>query len=682
MYNHLWDAAYEYTEAKRAEVMLATAHRLLVKEGGEPEIVLAAAILATVPKEKRHELLKAHVDHELHAEINGILEADPGNKNTAIVHDVLLLTQYNKLTWNGDIAQLRELLPSFRTASGKTEAKHYLAEREHDAGGLLRPGAQPIGQTIKTATESATSMKPAKREAYHWADQTALRIIAEKGEKTHYTVAAGITPSGDIHIGNFREIITNDLIVKALERLGKKVRFIYSWDDYDVFRKVPTTAPEQELLKTFLRQPIVDVPDTFDHAHESYAEHNKALTPEDLPIVGIFPEFLHQHKKYRACEYAEDMRHALLHREEIRQILNQFKTEEITSDNWWPLSIYCQKCNRDTTTVLAYDDKYAITYSCKCGYQNTFDMRKHGIAKLPWRVDWPMRWHKEQVDFEPGGKDHSSQGGSYDTGKIISKQIWNFEAPTYIMYDFINIKGVKGKMSSSKGNTVNLREVLKVYTPEVTRFLFAGTRPNAEFSISFDTDVFKIYEDFDKIERMYFGAEDVTNEKELENAKRIYELSMLARSDHLPLQPSFRHLTTYVQIAEGDMNRVVNILAHEIRSPVDEARVRSRAQAAWNWIQEFAPPEYCFKLQDTPYDVQLPDEARAALKDLGALLAGQNEEELFELFYQLCQKHGLQNTVFFKYAYSVLVGKERGPKLANFITQAGHERIASVLKQL
>ena len=76
-------------------------------------------------------------------------------------------------------------------------------------------------------------------ELVHWADQTAMKVIREKGDKDKYTIAAGITPSGVIHIGNFREIITNELVYRALKDAGKKVRFIYSWDDYDVFRKVP-----------------------------------------------------------------------------------------------------------------------------------------------------------------------------------------------------------------------------------------------------------------------------------------------------------------------------------------------------------------------------------------------------------------------------------------------------------
>ena len=100
-----------------------------------------------------------------------------------------------------------------------------------------------------------------KEEIMHWADQAARKVIEEHGDKENYAVAAGITPSGTIHMGNFREVITQELIKRGLESLGKKVRFVYSWDDYDVFRKVPKNMPEKELLKTYLRKPITETPD-------------------------------------------------------------------------------------------------------------------------------------------------------------------------------------------------------------------------------------------------------------------------------------------------------------------------------------------------------------------------------------------------------------------------------------
>jgi len=156
-----------------------------------------------------------------------------------------------------------------------------------------------------------------KEESYHWADLAAEKVIAEKGDKKKYTVAAGITPSGTVHIGNFREIITVDLVKRALEKKGKKVRFIYSWDEYDVFRKVPKNMPQQEILLKHLRFPVVDTPDTFG-CHKSYAEHLEKEIEESVPKVGIYPTFLYQAQKYRSGEYNKEIKKALEHNEEIK----------------------------------------------------------------------------------------------------------------------------------------------------------------------------------------------------------------------------------------------------------------------------------------------------------------------------------------------------------------------------
>jgi lysyl-tRNA synthetase class 1 len=60
----------------------------------------------------------------------------------------------------------------------------------------------------------------------YWADQTAEKLIRSRKKKS-FTVASGVTPSGTLHFGNFREIITTDIIARALTDAGAKVRFIY-----------------------------------------------------------------------------------------------------------------------------------------------------------------------------------------------------------------------------------------------------------------------------------------------------------------------------------------------------------------------------------------------------------------------------------------------------------------------
>ena len=509
------------------------------------------------------------------------------------------------------------------------------------------------------------------KEIMHWADNTAKRIIGEKGDKPSYCIAAGITPSGRIHIGNFREIITVDLIKRALESLGKEVRFIYSWDDYDVFRKVPVDMPDQDYLKKFLRRAISEVPDTMDCKHESYALHNEKAVEEVLPLVDIHPEYIYQHTKYKGCHYAELMKTAMQNKDKIKEILDQFRKEPLAS-NWWPTAIFCEECKKDDVKIINYDGEYDVSYVCECGFEDTFDIREKGIIKLLWRVDWPARWSFERVDFESGGKDHFAAGGSFDTAKDIVK-LYDYEAPTSIRYECIGIKGGK-QFSSSSGDVTTVQDVLQIYEPAIVRFLFAGTRPEAEFDISFDLDVLKIYEDFDKCERIYFKEQEAS-EKNYQKQKRIYELSALSIPEKMPFQPGFRHLTTLLQIHGLDIDATLK--SYELEDEKDREKLKLRAGCVKNWLEIYAPEDFKFSVQEeVASDVNLTDAQKGALKKVASLLDTiEDDKALHNAFYDICKEQELEVRDFFTAAYQVLIHREKGPKLASFIFTIGKEKV-------
>ena len=517
----------------------------------------------------------------------------------------------------------------------------------------------------------------------HWADIYADKIIREKGDKELYTCASGITPSGTVHIGNFREIISVELVVRALRARGRKVRFIYSWDDYDVFRKVPKNMPEPELLETYLRKPITLVPDTTGEAG-NYARKNELDVERILPSVGVNPEYLYQAERYRSGMYAQGMKRALEKRSEIKAILDEYRTKPL-DDDWWPISIFSSFTDRDTTTVLGWDGEYGVTYrDDSTGQEETIDLRTTSCAKLPWRIDWPMRWAREGVDFEPAGKDHHSEGGSFDTSRRIVR-LFGGEAPVSFQYDFISIKGRGGKISSSSGEVISLYDVLEVYTPELCRYLFVSTRPNTEFAISFDLDVLKIYEDYDNCERIYFGLMEV-NEKRRQKEKRIYELSQV--TDEIPSEPGyqipFRHLCNLLQIHCGDIDAVISSLDGVSES--QRKRLEVRCRCAWNWITTFAPEDFRFSLDDgTRPLVGLTDAERAAIHDLKSYieqwLDSSDEKSFANYIYKAAEDNGVDKGDFFTAVYKVLIGKERGPKLAGFLKACSTLRLVSILSR-
>ena len=76
----------------------------------------------------------------------------------------------------------------------------------------------------------------------HWSQKIAKEIIRRSPDKEEYVCAAGISPSGSIHIGNFRDIVTSYFVCVALRGEGKKARLLFSWDEFDRLRKVPVNV--------------------------------------------------------------------------------------------------------------------------------------------------------------------------------------------------------------------------------------------------------------------------------------------------------------------------------------------------------------------------------------------------------------------------------------------------------
>lgn len=543
----------------------------------------------------------------------------------------------------------------------------------------------------------------------HWADQAAERTLrahphasAKPDPKSNeaqtkaepIAVAAGITPSGVVHVGNFREVITVDLVARALRDRGVPVRFIYSWDDFDVLRKVPEDVPQPQMLQENLRRSIADVPDPWGD-HDSYASHHIAAFEASLAPLGIAPEFIRQHQRYRAGVYAEGIRKALAAADRIRELLNDARrahgARTLLADDWLPLSGFCDACGKDDLR-LRWDGEWSVHYDCgQCGHAQDVDLREGGSLKLPWRVDWPMRWAHERVAFEPGGKDHSSAGGSYDTAKRIVAEVYGWSAPQYVGYDFVSIKGQGGKISSSKGGVVTVSDCLEVYEPEVLRWLFASYRPNTEFAISFDLDVIKLYEDHDRMLRLAHEADDGgRGDKKRQAARRTMQLASV---DHQRIEPGteptflagFRHLSVIVQIFDGDIERTRAHYEAEghLRDAEARRRFEQRARCVWSWIEQYAPEDFRYRIRAEPVVRVVEGEHAVALRRVVEILEQHpkaDDAAIGEQLKALAGELTLPLKEFYPLVYDLLLDRDRGPKLSTLLATMGSERALPLLK--
>ena len=166
--------------------------------------------------------------------------------------------------------------------------------------------------------------------------------------------------------------------------------------------------------------------------------------------------------------------------------------------------------------------------------------------------------------------------------------------------------------------------------------------------------------------------------KEILKQKRIYELSSVGKiSEEMPEQIGFRHLTSLLQVHEGDIDKATEGFSE---------RTKRRAKCAWNWLEKYAPEEMKFKVNSSvPGDIKakLNGKQKKALQILSKRLDKEhNADELFNEFYNICKEVGIKNTEFFKGAYLVLISKEKGPRLSNFILILGKSRVRGLLEQI
>jgi len=496
----------------------------------------------------------------------------------------------------------------------------------------------------------------------HWTDIFAKQVI--KRNKEEYIIASGITPSGIVHIGNVREILTQYYVYLSIKDLNKKARFLYIWDDFDRFRKVPVGI--QKEFEDFIGMPVSKVPDPWG-CHSSYGEHFKSKLVEEISKLRIETEYISATELYKKCVFVENIRIALDNKERIREILNKFRKEPLEED-WLPIIIYCSKCYKDFTKI-SYLGDYRLKYKCLCGNEEEIDFRKKGIVKLKWRIDWPSRWKYFGVDFESSGKDHKSYGGSWDTGVLISKEIYSYEPPIGPMYEHIYLKGQKEKMSSSKGNVATITDLLEIFEPSIVRFLYTQ-RINKAIFIPFDSDVYNIYNEFDRCERIYFGLE-----KGKEEDKRKYELSRIEIYKNCPRRVSFSELVLLVQIYLKEIfeERLLELMEkRNIKlSDLDLELAKERAEKARCWVEKYAPGEVKIKLSRER--IKLTEEEKEVINELANLLKKElSTNDLQKQIFEITKKYGKE---IFELAYKILIGKTYGPRLAYLIDAIGREKV-------
>jgi len=504
----------------------------------------------------------------------------------------------------------------------------------------------------------------------HWADEAADRVLGTGPDPEGasapaaprlgpHRISTGISPSGPIHVGNLRETLTGDAVARVLRERGADVRLEFVADDFDPLRRVYPFL-DARVYEPLIGRPLSEIPCPCGE-HASYADHFLRPYLETLKELAIDLHLERGSEMYKSGRMNKAIVRALEERDRIAAILQELTGRKAEPD-WSPFNPLCPACKRiSAAKVLGFSGAdETVSYACACGSSGTIPMT--GGGKLTWRVDWPARWWVLGVTVEPFGKDHASRGGSYDSGVRIVREVFGYEPPFPIPYEWIGLKGM-GDMSSSKGNVVSVADALQVVPPDVLRYMVLRTKPMKAITFDPGLPLLSLIDEYDDAEAK--NRDDRS-------------IALSRASGWKTVGVPFKHLVVVLQIAGFDLPRAFEILKQNGYHGLDREAVTSRFAYATRWLERFAPEDIKFALAR-----ELPPEARALdgpqrefLRRLAARLTpGATGEEIHALVYDVAKGEfpEVPPPRLFEAIYLALVGRTRGPRAGAFIAFVGEE---------
>jgi lysyl-tRNA synthetase class 1 len=549
--------------------------------------------------------------------------------------------------------------------------------------------------------------------------------------------ASGLSPSGPVHLGNLREVLTPHLVADEIRRRGVPCEHIISWDDYDRFRRVPATVDSS--WSEHVGKPLSHVPAPPGSEHANWADHFRAPLLTALAELGVEFRGISQTSMYTSGAYTDQVLLAMRERHRIDAILAEYRTRPkpallpgspllsgstgaapgLAADEaamsalalvgsgaadeddgasvagYYPYKPYCGACDRDLTTITAYDDETTVmSYSCACGHAATVKLSTHTQGKLVWKVDWPMRWAYEGVAFEPSGVDHTSPGSSYVVGGRIVGDVFGGTQPIGPMYAFVGMAGM-AKMSSSKGGVPTPAQALGIMEAPLLRWLYSRKKPSQSITVSFGQELQRMYDEWDAL------SGRVTAGKAQPAEVCSYSRATSTAAGPLPRTPvrlPFGTLASVYDVTTGQPEQLLRVLRDVAPGQRIESLdvLRPRLDLAARWVATEIPEEQRTRVRTAPDAAALAaldDQQRASVRLLlDGLAADWSLDGLTTLVYGVPKRMlGLPLDVkptpelraaqrsYFALLYRLLVGGETGPRLPTLLLAIGADRVRELL---
>ncbi len=493
-----------------------------------------------------------------------------------------------------------------------------------------------------------------------WADQIAREAKPFKGK---HVVGDAKTPSGRIHVGSLRGLVIHDLIHKAVLDSGQKSEYIYRFDDFDPMDGFPPDLPES--FKKHMGEPLCNIPSP-EKGFDSLAQYYALEFKEVFEKLGCKPKIVWASQAYRSGKMNELVRTALDNAEKIREINVRISGAK-KQEGWLPISVVCEKCGKIGTTHVTDFDGKTVKYACAgakyaegCEHESRitpFD----GNAKLTWKAEWAAQFKFYEVTIEGAGKDHYAAGGARDVSNEISDKVFGYPHPYNFPYEFFLLGG--RKMSSSKGIGLSAKGVSDSLPSNILRFVFAKYKPRTAIEFNPDGEtVPRLYDDWDKFSRVYFGKEENRDP----DVPRIFALSQLSGKPKEHFHPQFSFVAFLIQVPSVNVEKAIEKYKGSALTQEEKQELKERTEYARLWLEKFADENSKISIAKHADWNGVSESAKKALDEFAECL-GLSESEQAEKIKAICLAQGISVQEFYKSAYKIFINREKGPKLIPFL---------------
>ena len=511
----------------------------------------------------------------------------------------------------------------------------------------------------------------------YWADKFADQII-KSGKHKPYWVDDMKTPSGRVHIGSVRAVLTHELIYRALIDKKAKATFSYVLEDHDPLDKLPSYLDEGK-YKQHLGKPLYKIPSP-KKGFKSYGHLWGQEYIDIFNLIGAKPQVIWGSQLYLSGKMNGVIKKCLDKTETIRRIYIKFHGKNVKPKDWIPFNAVCEKCGKLMSTKVTSWDGKNIDYECQqdvfegCGNKNTtspFSSKTRYAGKLPWKIEWACKWKVIGVTIEGAGKDHMTEGGSHDISSEICKKVINYPVPFHFSHEFFLVGG--RKMSSSKGVGSSAKEISEILPPFLMRFMNVRVKYNR--AINFDPGGMTIPDLFDAYDEATKAFWDKSDQK----LARIFELSQVSgKPPKKHFLSRFRDVATIIQHPEMDIYQKFTAVKGSELTTLEKDVLEDRVKYAQIWLDGYAPKEAVFTpSKKIPKEAaQLSSAQKEYLGQIPKLLTQdwKEPEELQQALYDLSKKMKLNTKEAFASIYLSLTGKDHGPRAAWFLLE--HSKIA------